>query len=283
MKPFVAPKTVAEKYTLTFIIAICVLVHSCKKTGEQQEVPPPDPPGSKIGLLKDVVAQHLPSPLYHFDYTDSGVTTGINFASGFYIYQLSYLDKRLDQMVNLPNNNALHYTYKNGSVTSIREVRPNNSIVWHYTFAYNNNNQVKEIRWNLASKSGADSLLYRKVLLSYNGDGNLQRYIDYRDITGKSLDWIQTVEYKNYDQGKNVDDFSVLKEFHDHLLYLPGVRLQKNNPKTVLITGVQNDYEITNTWTYQNGVPVSKSAKVKQTKGSDAGNEIVVGTTYSYY
>jgi hypothetical protein len=282
MKPIVATRRFSsERFALTLIVAVCTFFTACKKE-DDSELPPPKPPGTKVGLLKDLVAQSLPSPLYHFDYTNEGLTTGISFASGFYIYELSYVNERLNKMLNLPNGNALFYEYKNGRVTSIREKRPNNSVVWHYTFTYDKE-LVKEIRWYIAAASGADSLLYRKVLLSYFTDGNLERYIDYRDITGQSLELVQTVEYSNYDQGKNVDDFNQLKEFFDHLLYLPGVRLQKNNAQKILIKGHVNDYEVTDSWTYQNNLPVIKQSKIKQTKGANAGKEIVASTTYSYY
>lgn len=273
---------ITEKYALTLIIAFCAFFHACKKTDHPPALPPPEPPGTKIGLLKQIVVQSLPSPLYHFDYTDSGVATGINFASGFYIYQLEWKDKRLARMINSFNQNALIYTYNNGRITGIREVRTNNSAPWHYRFDYNNNNQVKEIRWHRISPNGADSIVWRKVLLSYHPDGNLSKYEDYRNLTG-TQEWVQSVQYLSFDNGKNVDDFNILKEFDDNLLYLPGIKLQRNNPTDILITGVQNDYELTYTWTYQNGVPVTKQARLKNIRGNQVGTSIVSSTSYTYY
>jgi hypothetical protein len=66
-------------------------------------------------------------------------------------------------------------------------------------------------------------------------------------------------------------------------LYLPGIKLQVNNPRNLLITGPQNDYEISYTWQYQNGVPVSKQTKVIKVRGNQAGQEITASTSYSYY
>lgn len=270
-----------EKIVLTVLIVACAGFHACKKTAGQRELPPPEPPGTKLGLLKEMVTQSLPSPLYRFDYTDSGVTTDINYASGFYIYELQWENKRLRRMINTFNQNALIYTYSNGRIMNIREVRTNNTTAWHYAFTYDNN-QVKEIRWYRISPTGTDSILFRKVVLAFHSNGNLSRYDDYRDIAG-TLEWIQSVHYDTYDNGKNVDDFNLLKEVDDNLLYLPGIRLQLNNSKNIRITGVQNDYEITNSWQYQDGVPVLKQSKRKQVRGSNAGMELTSNTTYSYY
>jgi hypothetical protein len=283
MKPLVASRTVAEKYTLTLIIALCVLFHACKKTHDPRVPPPPKPPGTKVGLLKDINVQSLPSPYYHFDYTNEGVTTGINFASGYFIYELSYVNGRLDKMVNLPNNITLAYEYNNGRVTSIRYRRPDNTFVYRYTIGYNNKNLVNEIRYNLTTTAGADSVLFKKVLFFYYNDDNLERYEKYVDIAGQNLELVVTEKYSDYDQGKNVDGFRHYKDFFDHELHLPGVQFQKNNPRKIVITGQQTDYEVTDTWTYQNGLPVSKQSKIKETRGANAGREINSGTTFSYY
>ena len=58
------------------------------------------------------------------------------------------------------------------------------------------------------------------------------------------------------------------KEFFDTYLFLPQVKLQKNNPLKQQITGVQNDYEITYTYDFQNNLPVKKTGIMTQTRGS---------------
>lgn len=283
MKPIVASRTVAERYTLTLIIALCAFFHACKKTDDPRVPPPPKPPGTKVGLLKDINVQSLPSPYYHFDYTDVGITTEINFASGYFNYQLSYVNGRLDKMVNLPNNITLVYEYNNGRVKAIRYRRPDNSFVYNYTIDYNNKNLVSEIRYNLTTTSGADSVLYKKVLFYYYNDGNLERYEKYVDIAGQNLVLVVTEKYSEYDQGKNVDGFRHYKDFFDHVLHLPGVSFMKNNPRKIVITGQQTDFEVIDTWTYQNGLPVSKQSKITETRGANAGRVVNSGTTFSYY
>jgi hypothetical protein len=283
MKSVVASRTGnTEKIVLTILITVCSFLHGCKKTVCPLEPPPPEEPKTKVGKLKEIVAQNLPNPMYHFDYTDSGITTDINFASGFFIYRLNYVNGRLDRMINSFNNNAMVYTYSNGRVTSIRDMTPDGRLLWNYSFDYSTGNQLKEVRWYRFNNAGTDSFLLRKVILEFRTDGNLAWFEDYRNTTGV-LEWEQKIEYTNYDKERNVDDFSVLKEFFDNLLYLPGVRLQKNNPGSELITSTQNTYEITNTWQYQNGRPIQKMAKVVQVRGNDVGDLGDYSTNYSYY
>ena len=283
MKPFVASRAGnTEKIILTLLISVCALFHACKKTDGPPKPPPPQEPKTKAGKLKEIVAQNLPNPMYHFDYTDSGVATDISFASGFFIYRLNYVNGRLDRMINSFNNNAMVYGYTNGRITSIRDMTPGGRLLWNYSFDYSTGNQLKEVRWYRFNNAGTDSFLLRKVVLEFRTDGNLAWFEDYRNTTG-TLEWEQKIEYTNYDTGRNVDDFSVLKEFFDNLLYLPGVRLLKNNARNELITSRQNTYEITNTWHYQEGRPIQKMAKVVQVRGNDVGDLGDYSTNYSYY
>ncbi len=283
MKPVVASRTGnTEKYILTFIILVCSLFHACKKTDGPPKPPPPEEPRTRVGKLKEIVAQNLPNPMYRFDYTDEGVATDINFASGFYIYRLHYVNDRLDRMINSFNNNALVYNYTNGKITAIRDMRPDGKLLWNYSFDYSAGGLLKEVRWYRFLSNGTDSVLLRKAILEYRTDGNLAWFDDYFS-TGGPLEWTRKIEYTNYDKEKNVDDFARLKLFDDNLLYLPGVRLQKNNPRNELITSPQNTYEITNTWQYQNGRPIQKMAKVVQVRGNDLGDLGDYSTTYSYY
>lgn len=282
MKPLVATLSTAEKLTLTLIIALCTFFQACKKTDDPGGDHVPPPPGTKVGMLKDISVERLPSPYYHFDYTDEGVTTGISFASGIFIYDLFYVNGRLDKMVNRPSRDALIYEYSNGKVVSIRVRRPNNSIVYHYTIGYQDN-LVNEIRYYLANAAGGDSILFKKVLFYYYDDGNLERYEKYVDETGGNLQWSITEKYVDYDDGKNVDGFRHYKDFFDHVIHLPGVQFMKNNPRKILITSPLTDYEFNDTWTYRDGLPVSKFSRWKETRGSNAGREASGNTTFSYY
>lgn len=282
MKPIVASKTSKEHVVLTLIIMSCMFLHACKKNNDQYPDPPPHDSGTKVGKLKDLVAEHLPSPFYHFDYTDKGITTDISFASGLLNYKLSYKNGKLDKMTNIFNRDVLFYYYNGSQVKFIRNIKPNGRVVWNYSFEYNAGNQLTEVRWYRFNDAGTDSTLLRKSTLEYFADGNLSQYEDYRNTTGP-LEWSGRYEFSDYDGGTNVDDFSVLKDFFDNVLYLPGVRLQKNNPRKLFITSLVNDYDITYTWTYQNNLPVNKSSKFILLRGSGSKDPVIAGTTYSYY
>ena len=83
----------------------------CKKN---ENIPSPQPSlpadDARPVLLKEVVAQSLPSPYFHFTYDEHRYVKQINFASGFAIYNLEYENKRVKKMTNIQNNNSLLYT-----------------------------------------------------------------------------------------------------------------------------------------------------------------------------
>ena len=79
-------------------------------------------------------------------------------------------------------------------------------------------------------------------------------------------------------------DFFLLKDFFDDVIFLPQVKLQKNNPGRVTITGTANDYELVNTYQYNSKqLPLSKTTRMKQVRGTGSGQEVVLTDHYSYY
>ena len=120
-------------------------------------------------------------------------------------------------------------------------------------------------------------------MLTYQADGNLSTIESYFDITGGALSLEKTDRFSNYDNKTNVDDFYLVKEFFDTYLFLPQVKLQKNNPLKQQITGVQNDYEITYTYDFQNNLPVRKTGLMKQTRGSGSGQTLQITNQFNYY
>ena len=74
-----------------------------------------------------------------------------------------------------------------------------------------------------------------------------------------------------------------MKDVFEHFLFLPQVQLQNANPLMEKIVGKQNDWLIVYTYTYNaDGLPVTKTAEVKQTRGSGMGGTTVGITNYSY-
>jgi len=93
----------------------------------------------------------------------------------------------------------------------------------------------------------------------------------------------KTDQFSNYDQGTNVDDFYLTKDFFDAYLFLPQVKLQRNNPKEHVITGHQNDYEISYTYEYQNNLTVTKTGMMRQIRGKGSGQSLQITNRFSYY
>ena len=153
-------------------------------------------------------------------------------------------------MINTINNDTLLYNYANRQVISIRHTNATTGKpLWTYDFSYDNN-ILKEIRWWNFPAAGVDSMLYRKVTLAYYPDGNLERYDDYNSFNSGAVTLTNSVKFTGYDQGINVDDFYLLKNFFDDLLFLPQVKFQKNNPAHVTMTGINNDYTIDYNYQY---------------------------------
>jgi hypothetical protein len=81
-----------------------------------------------------------------------------------------------------------------------------------------------------------------------------------------------------------VDDFSVLKkEFFSPYLFLPQVRLQKNNPGRQHIISAGNEFDIRYSYQYRDGLPVSKTAIVTEKRGGVIEDPKTVTTQFSYY
>ena len=126
-------------------------------------------------------------------------------------------------------------------------------------------------------------MLYRKVTLAYYPDGNLEQYDDYNRINPGEVTLTNSVKFTGYDQGINVDDFYLLKNFFDDLLFLPQVKLQKNNPAHVTMTGINNDYSIDYIYQYNaNNVPTQNSHTIAITRGSGAGQQFTGTDQFSY-
>jgi hypothetical protein len=258
---------------------------ACKKgdSSLQPQEPPLPPDDSRNVFLKEVVAQSLPNPYFHFTYDDQKYVKQINFASGFAIYKVDYENKRIKKMTNIQNNNSILYSYSNNQVSAVNEFSGQTANkIFSYRFTYNTNQQLSEVLW-FDFSGNVDGHLFKKALLTYHADGNLAAIEHYYDQPGGQLTLEKTDRFSNYDNKTNVDDFYLVKDFFDTYLFLPQVKLQKNNPLKQHITGVQNDYEITYTYEYQNNLPVKKVGNMKQTRGTGNGQTLQITNRFNYY
>lgn len=283
MLPVLA-RSIMKHFFVAAAVVFFIICLSCNKSinGEDDQ-PVTD---SRTVLLKEVNVERLPSPYFHFTYNDSNFVTGIDFASGLFSWKVEYEKNRVIRMINniLVNHDTLSYKYVNNQVASIRHTNANTGAPrWRYDFTYSGKNMLTEIRW-WSFPTGTDSTLYRKVILQYYADGNLQQYDDYySDNNGGPVVLTTTVKFTNYDQGNNVDDFYLLKNFFEDLLFLPQVKLQKNNPAHETITGITNDYIIDYSYQYNaDKLPVQKNSTLAITKGSNAGQQFTFTDSFSY-
>jgi hypothetical protein len=186
-------------------------------------------------------------------------------------------------MTNVQNNNSLLYSYSNKQVSEINEFseQTGNKIL-SYRLSYNSLHQLAEIRgFEFATNSNGH--LFEKSILTYLADCNPSSIDSYFDLSGERLTLETTYRFSNYDNKTNVDDFYLVKEFVDTYLSLPQVKLQKNNPLKREINGVQNDYEITYTYDFENNLPVRKAGMMKQTRGSGSGQTLQITNQFNYY
>jgi len=271
-----------KRELMAFVAIMLIAVVGCKK---DTHYPPQHPPvpvdDARTVLLKDVVAQSLPNPYFRFTYDDQHYVTQINFASGLNIYNVEYENKRVKKMTNINNNNTLLYSYHNNRVSEINEfsgTTGNKGLT--YQFSYNNNNQLTQVLW-WEFFTDSNGKLFKKSVLTYYPDGNLEAIDSYNTGNGP-LSLAKRDEFSNYDNQTNVDDFYLLEDFFDSFLFLPQVKLQKNNPKKQLILGEINDFQIDYTYEFQNNLPVKKTGIFRQTRGGNS-NPVQFVNQLTYY
>jgi hypothetical protein len=127
--------------------------------------------------------------------------------------------------------------------------------------------------------------LHRTVDFSYHPDGNLAELSDQRHaIPGIQTANLILESFENYDQKKNVDGFTLLHRPDEHLVLLPNVVLQKNNPGKIIRSGDGIHYEISYTYQYNSSqTPVSKNGDMLFTNGPDAGKHFESNVSFTYY
>jgi hypothetical protein len=269
-----------------FSVLVFFVVISCRKDNIQNSPPPVDEPVSdaRTVLLKSIVEPGVPNPYFSLSYDANGFATGITFADSMHIYQLSYKNKRVDKVINTTFNQSLQYYYSGKHVSYISQVNGEGIKISSYSFHYNASGLLKTLMW-FDFISDTDSVCTRKVQLDYTPGGNLSSYEDYRgnESDHYALKLIATHTYSNYDNGVNVDDFGIFKEFFSQLLFLPQVKLQKNNPGVEIIQGVTTDLRLDYHYRYQNGLPVEKSGTLKVTRGPNTGSEFPFSVQMNYY
>ena len=273
------------KRLIVLISTVALVFGSCKKEGNIVDTPPPT--GKELAL-KTIVYQHLPSPYYQFEYDVSGNITKAGFASGAFFYDVQYDGNHIREMKSTAASTKIRtlYEYDNtGKIVFIKIISEDGSAILKRCFlTYDELNRLKELEWETNSATGG-FILQRTVSFSYYADGNVFEKKDQRHfIEGKQSEALYIDRFEQYDNKLNVDGFTLLHETSEHLVLLPGVVLQRNNPGKNIRTGDGINYEITYHYSYNSDkYPLQRAGSMLLTNGPQAGQRFQLNASYSYY
>jgi len=274
------------------VIILACAFSNCKKDKYASPIPPSGPTNPQNGplssdkpLLKDIVAPHLPSPYYHFEYDTAGVMIKAAFASDFFMYDLVYDQGRLSEVQNntFVNKDKMKYIYDSDGRIAAVNYAHEDKRVFRRCFLTFNADQLQKIEWELW-----DSIHFvpeRTLTFTYQQDGNITEMKDQRFAVGNQTSAVTTDRYEGYDDKINKDGFDIIKpDFFDHILLLPRVTFQKNNPRKITHTGDGVNYTVNYSYTYNNNnVPTNRTGDFVYTNGNEEGKHYVVGENYTYY
>lgn len=272
-----------HKYLLIFMATTIVL--SCKK--ETQTIDPPTlpPPSAPTVMIKDIVVPNLPSPFYHFEYNAAGKVSFISYASDLMRYDVTYDGNKIREMRNniLWNKDRLQYFYDNeGRVNAVTYADSTGLVYIRINLTYDG---PKLMRLERERKLGTGFIVDKIITMLYHPDGNLFYLAVHRPAIAGQAESTFTDRYEQYDNKINAEGFNLLHdEFFDHLVFLPAVQFQKNNPGKVTRTGDGNNYKIDYTYTYNDrSAPLTRSGDFVYTSGPNAGQRFQLSSTYTYY
>jgi hypothetical protein len=272
------------------LITLCLLVitiASCKKDNADPIPGDTDKPTTtpfEDIRLKDIIIPRLPSPYYHFEYDQNGKMNIASFASDLIRYHVNYSDHKVSEMRNtfFNSKSGLRFLYDStGKITTVNYLDDDGSIGKKVTLTYNGPLLTGLQREAIVNNN---FVVNKTMSLSYYADSNLSELkMHYPAFEGNEEIHL-VYNFSNYDNKSNVDDFSLLhNDFFDQLIFLPGVRIQKNNPMIETLKG-GNDYVVEYTYEYNDkDLPVSKSGDLLFTKGTDSGKHFQLHTAYTYY
>lgn len=273
--------------TLAALAVALAAIVACSGT-ESPTDPVVSPPPPAPVLLKDVLIDRLPSPFYHFAYDANGRVANVSYASGMDDFAVTYVGAKIKELTNtggIGNRDRIVYAYDDaGRVGGVRYVDSEGVTTTVVIYTY----QGDKLTGVERSRRVPGGLIIDKTMaLAYYPDGNLETITEHRPpIDGLQDDATAVTRFEQYDTGTNVDGFSLIhNDFFDHLVLLPGVQLQKNNPRRETRTGDGLTYAVDYTYGYDtDGTrPLTKRGDLVITSGTDAGTHVPTGTTYTYY
>ncbi|HTI10862.1 MAG TPA: hypothetical protein VL832_19965 [Puia sp.] len=266
-------------HRLPFLFLILLVSLQCKKHGED----PPPLNDARTVLLKTATLQNLPSPYYYYEYDDRHYVTRVGFAAGTRLYNMEYTGGRVTKMTETKSGRVCRYVYTGKNVTEINESDASGNQRFSYRFSYNAQELLSQIIW-VEFPDGRTGDIIKKAQLSYFPDGNLSALQRYSLTASGGLEPSTLFQFSDYDTGLNVDDFYLVEDFFDTFLFLPRVKLQKNNPRHGKIIGSVSEFDLTYSYQYNDKKwPLSVTETTLQTKGPNPGDTQVYTNQFSYY
>jgi len=271
---------------LALVVAVIVACSGSESPTNPGVTTPPPPPNQV--LLKDVVIDRLPSPYYHFTYDASGRIADVSYASGLDDFGVTYNGAKIKELVNLGgigNRDRIVYAYDDaGRVGGVRYVDQNGVTTTINIYTYDGDKLVGVER----SRRVPGGLIIDKTMaFTYYPDGNLETITEHRPaIDDLQPEGTNVTRFEQYDTGTNVDGFSIIHDdFFDHLVLLPGVVIQKSNPRRETRTGDGLTYVVDYTYAYDTDGkhPLSKSGDLVITGGGTVGSHVPISSVFTYY
>jgi hypothetical protein len=269
---------------LTALLAVAACSGDAVSTAPKPPIPP-IPPIPNVGL-KDIVLSNLPSPYYHLEYDESGRISVVSFASGLTNYDVKYVGGRLSEMQNniFVNHDRLTYAYDGaGRVREVDYLDGTGAVFTRVHFTYGD---AKLIGTERERRIATGFVVDKTVAFSYDADDNLfERTEHLLPIAGVQDDATFVDRYEQYDKGINVDGFGLFHdEFFDHLFLLPGVQLQKGNPRKETRSGDGLNFTVSYTYFYDGqSRPLTKNGDLSILNGANAGQHVQISSVFSYY
>ena len=249
--------------------------------------PPPSPvtppPSIADVRLSEMVIPNLPSPHYRFEYDSSGRVTFASFASDVRTYDIQYEGNRIAGMTStrFPAERLAYFYDVAGKATLVTYSNNAGVVYVRVHLAYRGDRLVRLERERLIEGTFQ---LEKRLSFVYDAAGNLAELTDQRLPVGGLTEATVVDRFESYDTGINVDGFSLIHtESADHLILLPGVRLQLGNPAGVTRSGSGLNYHVDYTYTYDSeDRPLTKHGEVVIQGGASAGQRFQTNAAFSY-
>lgn len=267
----------ARRYGSLLLVAVAAL--GC--AGDlAPTIPPPPAPDVQ---LKEIVIPSLPSPYYRFEYDSTGKVTFASFASDLRTYDIHYEGNRISEMQSIrPSRERLTYFYDgSGKVSRVTYSDDTGAVYVRINLTYAGERLVLLERERRVEESFQPD---KRMSFVYDVDGNLAELTDQRLPFPGQTEATLIDRFEHYDAGINVDGFDLIhSEFFDHVVLLPGVRLQLGNPGGVTRSGDGVNYHVDYTYTHDGeNRPLTKHGEVTILNGTSAGQRFETNSTFSY-